>query len=303
MTAVSVVIPTYQAEKHLPALLQSLRGQTLPPHEVILVDSSSTDHTVEIARDAGCIVILIAKKDFRHGFARNLGAKRAAGDVLVFLTQDALPVDAVFLENLVEPIIAGRAAAVTARQVARPDAGPVESFNRSFNYPETSFIRSSEDIPRLGVKAFFFSNTASAIDAQVFRNLGGFSEQVIVNEDMLFCANLIFSGRAVAYQAEARVFHSHHYALAPLFRRYFDIGVFFSQAEPVLRGVKAETEGTKYIFTAARVFLKEGKPGALVQLWVEAAMKFVAFRVGKKHASLPKSWRRAMSNYPDFWGR
>src|SRR5262249_41358950 len=142
---VSVIIPTWEAGAYLPALLARLHEQTLAPDEILVVDSSSTDATVAIARAAGCVVRGIAKGDFDHGGTRNLAAGMACGDILVFLTQDALPCDRGFLAELTAPLRDGRASAAGGRQVPRDDAPPPERFAREFNYPATSHMRALDD--------------------------------------------------------------------------------------------------------------------------------------------------------------
>lgn len=88
---ISVIIPTLNCENVIGLLLEKLWNQTIKPLEVIVIDSESDDNTREIARKAGANVIEIKRKDFNHGGTRNLAAEHSAGDILVFLTQDALP--------------------------------------------------------------------------------------------------------------------------------------------------------------------------------------------------------------------
>ncbi|NCU38313.1 glycosyltransferase, partial [Candidatus Saccharibacteria bacterium] len=104
---VSVIIPCLNAASMLEALVVSLRGQTRVPDEILVVDSDSTDGTPRLAQDMGCTVLAIARRDFNHGGTRNLASRHARGDILVFMTQDALPVDSHFLEQLLDPILSG----------------------------------------------------------------------------------------------------------------------------------------------------------------------------------------------------
>ncbi|RLB36056.1 MAG: glycosyltransferase family 2 protein, partial [Deltaproteobacteria bacterium] len=99
----SVIIPTLNAEKQIGLLLSKLYDQTLPPYEIIVVDSSSDDKTRAIAESAGAKVLVIPRNDFRHGRTRNEAAKRAEGDILIFLTQDALPANDEMLSHLTAP--------------------------------------------------------------------------------------------------------------------------------------------------------------------------------------------------------
>jgi rhamnosyltransferase len=297
---VSVIVPTLQAGPFLSRQIRALHTQTLPPQEIILVDSGSTDSTLEQAELAGCKIINIPQPEFRHGKARNLGALKAQGEKLVFLTQDAIPVHDNFLQILCASIDTNCLAA-TARQIPYPNANPLEVFSRQFNYPSNSYIRTQADIRKMGIKAFFFSNSASAIRRNEFLMAGGFSESVIVNEDMLLCAQLIRSGGSIAYVAEATVYHSHNYTFNKLFGRYFDIGVFFSQNARELNGVKVTNEGWRFFSQALQYLLKKGMFFWIPRLAIETVIKFIAFQSGKKYRRFPIEICAHLSDQPQFW--
>ena len=99
----SIIIPTYNASKHLPSLLKSLQSQTIKNLELIVIDSSSTDNTIEIAEFFKADVIKIEQGEFDHGKTRTLAAKKAQGEVLIFLSQDVLLFDNQSIENLIKP--------------------------------------------------------------------------------------------------------------------------------------------------------------------------------------------------------
>ena len=105
--SISVIIPTLNAEKDLPSLLRALRTQTLRPEEILIVDSESADGTVRIAEDAAgdlpVRVLSVKRAEFDHGKTRDWALRESTGDTVVFLTQDAVPADESFLENLVWP--------------------------------------------------------------------------------------------------------------------------------------------------------------------------------------------------------
>jgi rhamnosyltransferase len=298
---ISVIVPTLQAGSHLPALFAVLKNQTMPPDEIVVIDSSSTDVSADFARREGATVLTIPWLDFRHGRARNLAARAASSDYLVFLTQDALPTGNTFLELLTLPLRSTLAAAACARQIAYPTASPLEKFARSYNYPETSFMRSLEDVERLGIKAFFFSNTASTVTRREFWEAGGFREDLIVNEDMYLCSVLLHAGKKVAYTAEAVVFHSHNYPLDSLFKRYFDIGVFFAQAGDTLSQGRTGGEGFNFIIQAGRTLVRQRQYGWLFRLALESVVKWCAFQTGKRYRLLPKAIKQRMSGHLAFW--
>jgi len=191
MLKVSVILPALNAADRLPRLLTSLQAEPDCELQGILIDSESEDGTVEIARGYGWHVLSISREDFSHGRARNLAVHHAGHDILVFLTQDVLPQDDQFLHRLTAPIRAGQAEAAMARQIAGPDASPLEVFARRYNYPSEGTIRTEESARQGQGMGYFCSNAAFAVDRRTFTGLGGFPEDVVVNEDMLFCRRLL----------------------------------------------------------------------------------------------------------------
>lgn len=298
---VSVIIPTLEAAAHLPALLTRLREQTAAPDEILVVDSSSSDATVEIAREAGCVVRVIPRRDFDHGGTRNLAAGIACGDILVFLTQDALPCDPGFLAALTEPLRDGRASAAGGRQVPRDDAPPPERFAREFNYPPTSRMRELDDATPAGLKTFFFSNVCSAVRRAAFDAVGGFPERAILNEDMVLCARLLRAGHRVAYQADASVLHSHRYGIGEQLRRYFDIGVSIARAGPLLAGVRSGGDGSRFASAQLRYLARRRVWRWIPRTIVETAAKWVGFHLGLQERRIPRLVKCRLSMSPSFW--
>ena len=298
---ITVIVPTMEAERCLPGLLTSLHDQQISVDEIIIIDTSSVDKTVEIAEKFDCIVYTQKQSEFSHGSARNLGGYKAKGDILVFLTQDVLPAGKDFLTELVRPIKMGLASAVTARQIPFPDASPIEKLTRAYNYPDQSNLRTLQDVKEMGIKAVFFSNSSSAIERETFFNLGGFSEEVIVDEDLEFCARLLKAGYSVAYQSHAVVYHSHNYNLKQIIKRYFDIGVFFKQAEETLTGIKVYGEGKRYIVQLTKDLTKKKEFFWIPRLFLESVVKFLAYQLGLKHETIPNQIMRSFSGQPYFW--
>ena len=300
---VSVIIPTWKAEKYLEPLLEALHSQSLKPLEIIVIDSSSPDQTAGIARQMGCTVEVIPQSEFNHGATRNLGAKMATGEVLVFMTQDALPANEQFLEALVSPIRDNTAAAAYARQLPYPEAPPPEVFARHFNYPAQSHLQTLEDVPRKGFKAFFYSDVASAVRRDTFWATGGYPDWVIVDEDVYFCAKLLRDGQQVAYCAEAQVFHSHHYPLTQQFRRIFDVGVFVAQSGAMLEGAKVGGEGLRFVSKQVRYLAQQGHWGWIPYSVLEAALKFLAYQMGVRYRALPLALNRFLSQQKHHWNQ
>src|SRR4030095_16264066 len=130
-------IPTLNAEKQLPKLIQSIQDQTQQPEKIWIIDSSSTDATVQIAKAAGWNVHIIPRKEFNHGHTRNLFMELEYGEVYLYLTQDAVPGDSSTFKRLLEVFKTDSSAGLAyGRQLPHPEATPFGAHARIFNYPE-----------------------------------------------------------------------------------------------------------------------------------------------------------------------
>jgi rhamnosyltransferase len=297
----SLVIPTLNAGSRLGELLDTLSCQTCPPREIIVIDSASTDGTATSARDHGCVVLSVARNDFNHGGTRNSAARSASGDVLVFLTQDVLPADNRSLENILQPLHDSQVAAVCGRQLPRSDATPLAAHARLFNYPPVSDVKTQADIPRLGIKTAFLSNSFAAYRKSIFWKMGGFPDDVIFGEDMILAARLILAGYGVAYEASAAVFHSHNYGPLDEFKRYFDIGVLHAK-EPWMQKRFGGTgsEGIRYVRSELRYVRKHG-PYWIARSMTSSMMKFAGYKLGTWERFIPRSVKYALSMNTTYW--
>jgi rhamnosyltransferase len=298
----SIIIPTYNAGDQIRALLLALKSQTIAC-EIIVVDSSSTDGTAEKAKQGGARVIRIEKADFDHGATRNRAVRSAGGEILLFLTQDAFPVNEHLVANLTGPLRHRDIPLSYGRQTAGPGAGPLEIFARRFNYPEEATVKAADDEVRLGIKTFFCSNVCSAVRRLEFEEVGGFPEKIIMNEDMALAAKIIRAGYRVAYEPSAVVRHFHDYSLAQQFRRYFDIGVALNQAGLGTGANRAEGQGLKYLQKQTIYLLREKEWLWIPYGFVEALVKYCAFRLGLREKRLPDRLKVRLSMHQDFWRR
>lgn len=296
----SLILPTYQPGVAAVRELEArLRQQSLPPSEIIVIDSSSTDGSFE-AWSPDVRRHRIPQQEFNHGGTRNLGASFASGDLLVFMTQDALPADEGWLEALTRPIVSGRASAAYSRQLPRADASPTERFARLANYPPASQLK-CPGAAETAVQRNFFSNVSSAVDSAAFRSLGGFPEDVILNEDMVLAARLLARGHCVAYAADSQVVHSHAYSLAQQFRRYFDIGVALKRGGAELADSGTQRAGVSFVLQQLRYLVSERKLLAIPTAIAESAAKWSGYRLGRLEGVLPHAVKRRLSMHASFW--
>jgi rhamnosyltransferase len=298
---ISVIIPTYNAGPMLRELLQRLRGQTAAPHEIIVVDSSSSDGTGELAEREGARVFTVLQSEFDHGGTRNYAASLAKGDVYVFMTQDAVPYDEHLLHELVKPLYNEEVACVYGRQLARSDASVLEKLSRSYNYPPDSLIKDKSDIPKMGIKTFFCSNVCAAVRKDVFIDAGRFPEPVIFNEDMFLSAKCILQGYKVVYAAEAKVVHSHNYSLKQQFKRFFDNGVSMRNNDWIYKYSGVGGEGSRMVRSLMRSLHEQRQWHWMPMLMLESAAKLIGYQLGKRYRKLPGALCERFSMHRKIW--
>ena len=299
---ISIIIPTRNAEQYMDKLLTKLNNQTIKPKEIITIDTASKDKTRQICEQFDNVKFIPIKDgEFDHGGTRNRAARQASGDILVFMTQDAIPEDEYFLEELIKPLGKNHICATYGRQVARKDAGPLEVFARKFNYPDEDVIKSSVDIEKLGVKAFFLSNVCSAFLANEFWNVDGFPEKTIMNEDMIIASKLLFNNKTVCYASKAKVIHSHSYTYIQQFKRNFDVGVVFVDSSHYFNGVKSESEGVKYVMQSAKYLMSNGKWYLIPHLIIDSGFRFLGYKAGKSYKKIPMKLVKKMSMHSFYF--
>jgi len=299
---IGLVIPTRNGGEVWRHSVDALSETRSKDTSILVVDSSSTDDTVAIAKLIACQIVQIDAQTFNHGGTRNLAAKiMAENDILVFMTQDAILDTADALANMIAKFADPEVVAVCGRQLPHDDANPLAIHARQFNYPAESCVKTVADIPRLGIKTAFMSNSFAAYRSKVFFELGGFPENTILAEDMFLAAKMISAGYKVVYCAEARVRHSHNYTPLEEFRRYFDTGVFHA-CEPWVQQQlgKASGEGLRFV-KSELLYLWQHAP-----LWIPRALlttvcKLLGYKLGKSYNKLPKSWRSKFSMYKSYW--
>ena len=229
----SIILLTYNGELYLEEVLRSVFNQkTTFGYEVIAIDSGSTDSSVEILRKYPVKIHQISNSEFGHGKTRNLGAKLAAGDYIVYLTQDATPVNENWLENLVSTVARGEGiAGAYSRQLPRPDCNPCERRDIYGGAPPLSIIKKIDFKDNLQKETYeqnmhnfiLFSNVSSCIRKKVNSELP-FNENILMMEDQEWCKRALESGYKVIYDSASAVYHSHDFSVGKNYRRHFDYG-------------------------------------------------------------------------------
>ena len=208
----SIVIRTLNEAEYLDDLLQMISRQETAGlgHEVVLIDSGSTDGTLEIARRYGCHITTISKQEFSFGRSLNRGCDFAGGDILVFISGHCVPVNVYWLQNLCQPIIDGQVDYSYGGQVGDDDSNFSERRIFAKYFPESS---------RIPQEGFFCNNANSAISRAAWARYR-FDEDLTGLEDMALAKQLVQDGGKIGYIAEAPVFHHHRESWAQVARRF-----------------------------------------------------------------------------------
>jgi glycosyltransferase involved in cell wall biosynthesis len=198
----SVVIRTLNEEKHLPELLESIRAQDTDTYEIeiVIVDSGSTDNTLQIAEKYDCRITHIKKEDFTFGRSLNVGCEFSTGEYLIFVSGHCIPASRSWLDNLLQPLASNLAQYSYGRQLAR------DTTKFSENELFTKFYPCYSKTPQ---KDYFCNNANAAIRRSAWE-IFGFNEELTGLEDMYLAKQLVEkSGEVIAYAADAPVFHIH----------------------------------------------------------------------------------------------
>ncbi len=304
MSLISIIIPTYNAQNYLIKLLDKIKTQSIIEYELIIIDSSSTDDTVEIAKKYTDNVIVIPQSEFDHGGTRAKATQIAKGDILVFLTQDALPYDNNTIENIIKVFDNKEIGAAYGRQFSYEDTNLFGKHLREFNYPDIASIKSKNDISIYGIKTAQLSNSFAAYRKSALDEVGTFKNNLILGEDVYTGAKMILAGYSLAYVSDAKVYHSHSYTIWQEFKRYFDIGVFHKCEEWILKEFgKPEGEGMRYIKSEINYLLKNGAWYLLPEFFVRNGMKYIGYKLGQNYESLPQWMIKKFSMHHRWWDK
>ena len=279
--SVTIICPLYNAENYLENLDNSLKMQkNVHIDQIKYILTESKDNSEAILKSLGSEYKLITKGEFSHSKTREQAALEASGDILVFITQDIIIKDELWLYNLTKDIREGNCEGAFSRQIC--DNNTIEKYIRENNYPGVSRTVSKEDIPKLGLMTFFFSDASSAIKKSVFVELKGYdAKDLIISEDMYIAHKMIMAGYRIKYSAESKVIHSHKFTLKQLYRRYNDTGRFFKE-NSYLKQYGANESGFKLLKYVLKRAFEEKNFAVIFNVIPNFAARFIGMKLGQK---------------------
>jgi glycosyltransferase involved in cell wall biosynthesis len=210
VTTISIVIRCLNEEAHIGRLLSGIAAQTVQPDQIVIVDSGSTDRTLEIARRHKTEIHTIDPAEFSFGRSLNRGIAAARGDVVVFASAHVYPVYDTWLEHLTKPFEDPGVALTYGRQVGGPTTPYSESQIMATWFPAESNPRQEHP----------FANNANAAIRRSEWETAPYDEDLTGLEDLDWAGKAIVRGARIAYVAEAPVVHLHDERFSQTLNRY-----------------------------------------------------------------------------------
>lgn len=206
----SIIIRTYNEGKHLARLLDGILAQTYKNREIIVVDSGSTDSTLDIAQRYPVKIVSIRKEDFSFGYSLNVGCRNAAGDFFVFVSGHTYPLNNTWLDNIIKPFDDPRVGMVYGRQVGNAETKISEEKDLLNNFGEKSRILVEES----------FGNNANAVIRKSLWNEIPYDEALPGIEDIDWAHKIQKKGYYVYYRADAVICHIHDETYRQIYNRF-----------------------------------------------------------------------------------
>lgn len=249
---ISLVLLLKNGGKFLPEMLSILSKQKkIESIELVVVDSGSKDDGLKFLeklqdglknkkeqKELGIIerieIFKIKPSEFNHAATRNFAVRHCAGEIVVFLTQDALPQSKEWLFDLTRPFRDDeKLAGVFGRQIPRPNTNLVEKYFYTESYPATRRVMDKKDSEFFSNRNIFFSNVNGAVRKDLLWKFP-FRKDLLMSEDQFWGREVLRNGYKIMYLPQAEVVHSHNYNLFQLFKRYYQSG--YSQRQMGLKG-------------------------------------------------------------------
>lgn len=278
--SIDIICPLYNAEEYIEHLHKSLIMQKkVNILNIRYVLTESNDNTEKYLNLNKINYKKISKSEFSHSLVREKEALQSKADILVFVTQDVVIEDDLWLYKLTKDIQSGECEAAYSRQLSKYDN--IEKYTREKNYPTESYVVSKRDISNRGLRTFFFSDAASAISCKVFKELNGYDgKDLVISEDMYIAYKIIMNNYRIKYCSDSVVFHSHDFTLKEIYNRYYDTGIFFKENKYLDKFGTNSTGGgmAKYIIKRS---VQDKNIKVIIRFLPDMMARFIGMKMGK----------------------
>jgi len=219
---VSLIIRCFNEERHIGTLLEEVCRQTVRDPQVIVVDSGSTDGTLDIVSKFPVRLVRVSPADFTFGYSLNQGCRLATGAYLVIASAHVVPCGRDWLQRLIDPFADPRVALVYGRQVGDARTRFSEHQLLAKQYPRHSNL--DQPTP--------FCNNANAAVRRSLWLQHPYNEELSGLEDLAWGKWAVERGHRIAYNAEAMVVHIHEETPAQIQRRHMREALALKQIFP-----------------------------------------------------------------------
>ena len=216
---VAIIMRSMNEQPYVEPTLKSLQRQTYGDYTLYNVDSGSDDGSFEVIQkynSSSDQIVQIAPEDYVPGKVLNSMIEKTCEPIVVFLNADAIPVNAFWLERLLEPIFAGEADATMSRQLPRESAHFVVRYDYMRGYDSKSIKGENSD---------FFSAVACAFKRELWEGTRFYTDGYA--EDMAWSKICREKGARFQLVMDSRVEHSHNYTIRGLYKKRYRHGMAY----------------------------------------------------------------------------
>jgi len=211
MVTASVIFRLKNEARHIDAVLQALRAQTFTDYEIVVVDSGSTDGTLDIVSAHPITLVQIRPEEFTYGYGLNIGARHARGRYLVNLSGHSIPADDNWLARLIDACARPWVAASYSRLKAAP-GGPLRyRFIYPVLYPRYRSLQNASST---------FHNASSCVKYDLWMQCP-FDERLPACEDLDWAKRVRRWGYDIVYEPKSVVYHAHDESIPRYVERTF----------------------------------------------------------------------------------
>lgn len=277
-----IIVLTYNPGVSWDLWLESYKSQDIQNLSCLVIDSSSSDETIEKCIKAGLDIEVIPKSEFNHGGTRHYAYKKSLEyDIIIFMTQDAFFYNNLSISKILSDFDNDQIAISYGRQVPRPTAGSIESHARIFNYPDKSRLVELKDKKDIGFKVAFNSNSYSAYRVKALHDISGFPRNLSFGEDAYVAGKLLLKGWKIFYNSNSKVYHSHNYSSLEVFKRYIEIGKFHANNKWIFENFgKPEKEGLKFILSEIKFLYNNNSSFLIPYALFNSICKYLGYKIG-----------------------
>ena len=289
---ISAVIMCYKPTNKLVLNIDALLNQTVKLKNILLIctdkDTLYTNLTINFKNKLNDYLLHdfvkiknITKDEFDHGRTRNYATNFLDSEYVMFMTDDAVSLDENLVYELIKPFEDEKVAVSYAKQIPYEDANFIEKTVRHFNYPNFDIEKSILTKEKLGIKNYFLSNVCALYNMKIFREIGGFDENIPLNEDSIYSYKAIQRGYKVYYASNAKVIHSHNLSLIKQFIRNYNIGKTQKLKKEIFSNIKSENEGLKLFKYVAKKCINTYRFLDLLYFIFYCVVRYIGYILGK----------------------